>query len=319
MNLLTQLSPVDLPPALQPTHDGIATGLLALSHGIELSVRAAGPWGNEAAPVAVLLHGFPQAAFVWDDALSHLASLGVRAVAPNLRGYERSSAPADVSAYRAKHLVQDTAALMNLLSPNQPIAALVAHDWGGAVAWNLANQLPQRMQRLGIVNSPHPGTFLRELKSNPAQQAASQYMNLLALPNAADMLSANHHELMWQFMNGTAQNHQNPALGEKTKAQHQAVWAMGLQGGCNYYQASPLRPEPAVLNAIDLPASMLQVTVPTQVLWGLGDTALLPGLLDGLQTHVPDLKVTQVPNATHWIIQERPDLLRTWLTELLKP
>ncbi|MCP2937282.1 hypothetical protein NK983_31775, partial [Salmonella enterica subsp. enterica serovar Typhimurium] len=81
------------------------------------------------------------------------------------------------AAYRAKHLVRDLAALIAIESPGQPLACLVAHDWGGAVAWNLANQQPALMQRLAILNSPHPGTFLRELKSNPKQQAASAYMN----------------------------------------------------------------------------------------------------------------------------------------------
>ena len=153
-----------------------------LPHGITLSCRAAGQRGR---PVLMFLHGFPEAAFVWDGLLEHFALAengGYRCVAPNLRGFEQSTQPADVKEYRAKYLVQDIAALIQL--EGAPLECLVAHDWGGAVAWNMANQLPHLMKRLAIINSPHPGTFLRELQSNPKQQAASAYMNFLIRPDA---------------------------------------------------------------------------------------------------------------------------------------
>ena len=111
---------------------------LPLPHGITLSCRAAGTPG---APALVFLHGFPEAAFVWDDMLAHFAAQGFRCVAPNLRGYELSSAPTEVSAYKPRHLVQDVAALIDWASPGQPLACLVAHDWGGALAWNMANKM----------------------------------------------------------------------------------------------------------------------------------------------------------------------------------
>ena len=131
-------------------------------------------------PVLVFLHGFPEGAFVWDALLEHFSAPqngGYRCVAPNLRGFEKSSAPSEVSAYRPKFLVQDIAALVAIeTGGTQPLACLIAHDWGGAVAWNLANQLPELTRKLAIINSPHPGTFLRELKNSVAQQDASAYM-----------------------------------------------------------------------------------------------------------------------------------------------
>ena len=160
----------------------IETWLQPLPHGITLSCRAAGERGR---PVLLFLHGFPEAAFVWDELLLHFArpeNGGWRCVAPNLRGFERSSTPAEVAAYRPKHLVQDIAALIE--AEGGRLACLVAHDWGGAVAWSLANQRPQLTERLAIINSPHPGTFLRELRDNPAQQQASAYMNFLIRPDA---------------------------------------------------------------------------------------------------------------------------------------
>lgn len=272
-----------------------------LPHGITLSCRAAGPRG---APALVFLHGFPEAAFVWDELLETFAAKGFRCVAPNLRGYEKSDAPADVAAYRAKHLVQDIAALIQ--EEGAPIECLVAHDWGGAVAWNLANQLPQLIRRLAIVNSPHPGTFLRELRSNPKQQAASAYMNFLIRPDAEEILAQDDYRRLFGFFSngGSA-----PWLTDAVKAQYRAVWDESLRGGCNYYRASPLRPprpEDPGAAAITLPHEMLTVGVPTQVLWAMDDIALPPELVDGLDGYIADLELVKIEGASHWIVHERP-------------
>jgi epoxide hydrolase 4 len=293
--------------------------LLTLPHGITLSCRAAGHKGQ---PVMVFLHGFPEGAFVWDALLAHFAKLGYRCIAPNLRGFEKSSAPVDVSQYRAKYLVQDIAALIALESPGQPLACLVAHDWGGAVAWNLANQLPQLMQRLCIINSPHPGTFLRELRDSPAQQAASAYMNFLIRPDAEALLAQDDYRRLWEFFTQMfADGGGRGWLTDAVKAQYRAVWGHGLTGGCNYYRASPIRPPTASdpgAAAITLPRAMLTVNVPTQVIWGMQDIALPPALLDGLDDYLPNLQVHRVADATHWIIHEQPALVARVLTKFLQ-
>ncbi len=294
----------------------IDTHLQALPHGIHLSCRTAGERGR---PVLVFLHGFPEAAFVWDGLLAHFAGLGYRCVAPNLRGFERSSAPADPSAYRAKHLVQDIAALID--TEGGHLAALVAHDWGGAVAWSLANHRPELMDRLVILNSPHAGTFLRELQHNPAQQAASAYMNFLVRPDAEALLAEDDHRRLWAFFTNMFADRGDFAwLTEAVKDQYRAVWAHGLTGGCNYYRASPLRPprpEDPAAAAIHLPHDMLTIQVPTLVIWGLNDTALPPSLVDGLDDYVTDLTVVKVPDATHWIVHEQPDRVAGWITDFL--
>jgi len=125
----------------------------------------------------------------------------------------------------------------------EPLAALVAHDWGGAVAWNLANQQPQLLERLVIINSPHPGTFLRELQHSPEQQAASAYMNFLIRPDAEALLAANDYERLWKlFSNMGATTGRYAWLTEAARDRYRNVWNHGLTGGCNYYRASPLRP-----------------------------------------------------------------------------
>lgn len=216
----------------------ISNRTIPLSHGTTLHCRESGAAGR---PVLLFLHGFPEGAFIWDAMLSHFAlpeNGGYHCVAPYLRGFGESSSPAAVDAYRAKHLVQDLAALIEIVSPGQPLECLVAHDWGGAVAWNLANQQPQRMKRLAIVNSPHPGSFLRELQHNAAQQASSQYMHFLCRPDAEALLAENDFARLFAFFDNP-EGRTPQWLTDGVRAQYRALWQHGLTGACNYYRASP--------------------------------------------------------------------------------
>ena len=305
----------------------IETFQQTLPHGIHLSCRATGEPGR---PVLMFLHGFPEAAFVWDLLLEYFALPehgGYRCVAPNLRGYELSSAPQDVKAYRAKYLVQDIAALIGIVGAGSPIECLVAHDWGGAVAWNLANQMPELAKKLAIINSPHPGTFLRELKSNPKQQAASAYMNFLIRPDAETLLAEKDYARMWPFFTHSAAG--AAWLTEGVKNQYRQIWngpsgspaGAGLVGGCNYYRASPLRPprpeEPAAAS-VELPQTALTVDIPTLVLWGMDDIALPPELIVGLEQYISDLTLEKVEGASHWIVHEQPELVAERLASFLR-
>ena len=295
---------------------------LALPHGITLSCRASGDRGR---PVLMFLHGFPEGAFVWDAQLDYFSrpeNGGYRCIAPNLRGFERSSAPPEVSAYRPKLLVQDMAALIAIETGGGQLAALVAHDWGGAVGWNLANQMPQLMKQLVIINSPHPGIFLRELKSSPAQQAASAYMNFLIRPDAEQLLVQDDHRRLWEFLTAGNTGHQAPLwLTDDVKAQYREVWSAGLRGGCNLYRVSPLRParpEDPAAAAVDLPRDMLTISLPTLVIWAMDDIALPPALLDGLADYVDDLTVRTVPEASHWIVHEQPQKVTELIASFLR-
>ena len=278
-----------------------------LPSGIRLSCRAS---GSPAAPVLLFLHGFPEAAFIWDPLLEHFADR-YRCVAPNLRGYGESSAPTEVEAYRAKHLVADIAALIDQLGGQ--VEALVAHDWGGAVAWNIAAQQPQRLRRLVIVNSPHPATFLRGLQQDPEQQAASAYMNFLCRPDAEVLLAENDFARLWPFFtNMGAADPARPGGGWLTEAvrqQYREVWRAGLSGGCNYYRASPLRPPTtgdSTVMTIRFPPEAVTVRVPTLVVWAEDDIALPTSLLDGLDAFVPQMRLVRLADATHWVIHEQP-------------
>ena len=314
-----------------------------LPHGITLSCRSAGAKGR---PVLMFLHGFPEAAFVWDGLLAHFSQPengGYRCIAPNLRGFELSSAPKDVSAYRPKHLVQDIAALI-ALEGGQPqrwaapskasplggqrltrsqerggpqIDCLVAHDWGGAVAWNLAASQPQLIKQLAIINSPHPATFLRELQQSPSQQAASAYMNFLIRPDAEKLLADDDYKRLWRFFSDiSTPPNAGGWLTDAVKSQYREVWQHGLTGPLNFYRASPLRPGPDIANLV-IPRELLDVHLRTLVVWGMGDVALPPGLLDGLADFVPRMELERVEGASHWIIHEQPMLVAQHLERFL--
>lgn len=298
----------------------IQTFQRTLPHGITLSCRAAGQAGR---PLMLFLHGFPEGAFIWDALLEYFAQPehgGYRCVAPNLRGFEKSSAPPEVEAYRAHLLIKDILELAALESPDGRIDTLVAHDWGGAFGWGLANAQPAKLDRLVIINSPHPGTFLRELRDNPAQRDASAYMTFLARPDAERLLAENDYQRLWPFF--AAPPGVRPWLTEAVKAQYRGVWDAGLTGACNLYRVTPLKPAApgeAPRTFPDLPRERLTVDVPTLVLWAMDDVALLPGLIEGLEDYVPKLQLKKMPGATHWIVHEQPETVMREIEAFARP
>jgi pimeloyl-ACP methyl ester carboxylesterase len=264
------------------------------ANGLAFHVARAGE-----GPLMLFLHGFPEYWAMWQPMLEHFGARGWCAAAPDLRGYNLSEKPAAVEAYRAKHLIADVLALAAHYTKDKFV--LVAHDWGGAVAWGAAIAHPERLSKLVMLNSPHPYLFWRELCNNPAQQKASEYMRFFRLPKAERVLSENGYaRLLGAFSD----------LDEEARTALVEAWSQpgALTGGLNYYRASPMVPP----SADDPGAAKLQLKpgdftakVPTLVLWGERDTALLPGCVEGLDQVVPDLKLVRFPDASHWIARER--------------
>lgn len=257
-------------------------------------------------PLMLFVHGFPEFWYAWQAQLEEF-SPDHRTVAVDLRGHNLSGKPADVRAYRPKHLVADLRRLLGHLG-GRP-AVVVAHDWGGAAAWNLAAAHPECIEKLVIINAPHPVTFARALREDPAQQQASAYMNWLRRPGAAEKLLENDcARLTGMFSQSTA----DPRwLTPDLLARYREAWTWpgAMEASLNLYRATPLHPptpeEPGAA-ALDFRAEDFAVRVPTLVIWGERDTALLPGLLDGLEALVPRLTVKRIADASHWVIHERP-------------
>ena len=259
--------------------------------------------GAAGRPLMLFLHGFPEFWAAWRRPMAHFAARGWLCVAPDLRGYNLSDKPAGVDAYKAKHLMADVLALGAHYSKTKFV--LVAHDWGGAVAWAVAIAHADRLKRLVMINSPHPYLFWRELANNPAQQKASEYMNVFRLAKAERVLSENGYARLL-----AALGHLDAAW----RAELVQAWSQpgALTGGLNYYRASPLYPATADdpgAKKLQFKAADFMVRVPTLLIWGERDTALLTGCFEGLGDFVPDLTVVRAPDASHWIVHEKPDLV----------
>jgi pimeloyl-ACP methyl ester carboxylesterase len=189
--------------------------------------------------VILFVHGFPEFWYEWKDQLAEFGR-DHQAVAPDLRGYNLSSKPADVAEYQVALLVEDLRALAAHLGARR--FTLVGHDWGGVVAWAFAAAHPEMLDRLVIINAPHPTVFLRELRQNPAQQQASQYMLQFRSPAAESVLAANNYAALDAAVLG-----EGLKSGYFTEADHQAyleAWSQpgALTGGLNYYRAAQIGP-----------------------------------------------------------------------------
>lgn len=287
---------------------------VALSNGTLLHYASAGKKGS---PLILFVHGFPEFWYEWS---AQLAAFGEDyfAVAPDLRGFNLSSMPSDVSAYKAKYIVDDLRLLIKDLGYEKAI--IVAHDWGGAICWNLAIALPALVEKLVIINSPHPYLFAQALAQDASQQSSSEYMNWLRNDGSEQALAKDNFALIEGFFNGMGQA---PALwfDETTRGKYHDCWSRGLSGGVNYYRASPLHPPTATdkeTAKFSFKPDDFKVLVPTRVIWGENDKALPKTLLDGLDDFVADLKITRIVDGSHWVIHEQPDRINTLIRQFLK-
>jgi len=280
-------------------------------NGVRLHYAHAG-----SGPLILFLHGFPEFWYCWKRALEDFGRDHL-AVAPDMRGFNLSDRPADVKQYKARILIEDIRQLAAHLGQDKFV--LVAHDWGGAVAWSYAMAHAETLSKLVIVNSPHPVTFARELAHNPAQAAASQYMNLFRTDKAERVLSENNYA---RLANMTLEAWGRGAVDPAERAAYVEAWSQpgALTGSLNYYRASPLYPpigdDPGA-RALQLAPADFMVRVPTLVVWGMRDAALLPGNLDGLQECVPDLRIQRLPGASHWVMHEEPERLNQLIREFI--
>jgi len=276
-------------------------------------------------PLIVFLHGFPEFWYEWKNQLAEFGKDHL-AVAPDMRGYNLSDKPNSEEQYRMSYLVDDVLSLANHFSPGKKFV-LVGHDWGGAVAWAFAIAHPERLDKLAIVNAPHPGVFGRLLASDPKQQQASQYMLMFRSPQAEQTLSANNYTPLVNAVLGSGL--QNGVFTDEDKQAYIKAWSEpgALTGGLNYYRANAVGPPPSGQTPASTPASSgnfgadpsrLMVKVPTLVIWGEKDTALLTGNLDGLDQFVPQLTIKRIPEGTHWVIHEKPTEVNGYIREFIR-
>lgn len=270
-----------------------------------------------AGDLVLFMHGFPEFWYAWKDQLTELGR-NYLAVAPDLRGFGQSEKPVAVEDYRAANVIEDIRALAAKLNGGKPFV-LVGHDWGGAIAWGFAMKYPKLLSKLIIINAPHPIVFARELRENRAQQQASGYMLFFRSSQAEATLSANDYAPLIGFFGGLKAKGKFSADDET--AYREAYRRPGaLTGGLNYYRASRIGPpSPGTQDTLVTGTSLgdFSVKVPTLVIWGEKDEALLTGNLIGLDAFVPDLTIHRIPEGTHWVVHEFPDQISKLIREFM--
>lgn len=297
-----------------PHPDDFPLTRVTLSTGVTLDTVDIGP---RDAPVLLFLHGFPESHRTWREQLPHFAETH-RVIAPDQRGYRGSSKPTDVADYAPERIVADAFALMDALGVGR--FTVVGHDWGGAVTWGVALANPERVERLVILNAPHPAPFQRALFDDMEQRASSQYIT--AFRDTSMDATIREQGLVPILLKAVSWD-RSPALSDDERARMLADWSDGEAAIAmlNWYRATsivvppmegPEPPRPAFLSAPFPP-----VTVPTVVIWATDDRALRPSLLDGLDELVNDLTVVKVPGCGHFVPWEAPGAvnraIREWL------
>ena len=279
----------------------------AVSGDVRIHYAVTGP---KDAPLVVFLHGFPDFWYSWREQMAALRDR-FQVAALDLRGYNRSDKPEGVANYAMPHLVADVAAV--IAAEKREHAVVVGHDWGGAVAWNVAMTRPELVRLLVILNLPHPRGLFRELTTNAAQRRNSQYAFNFQQPDAHKTLTAQ----------GLAFWVRDPEAKKRYVA---AFEQSDFEAMLNYYKANyPRPPEPAAegtapttagtgLAAPDMP----NVRCPVLMFHGLDDTALLPGALAGTWNWVDaDLTLVTIPGADHFVQQDASDLVSTTMRDWL--
>ena len=274
------------------------------ANGIDLHLRA---MGEPEAPLVLFLHGFPEFSGAWDEVLPAFAD-SFHAVAPDQRGYARSSKPEGLEAYRVKQLVRDVLGLGEHLSAARPFV-LVGHDWGASVAYATAMAAPQRIAKLIIINGVHPGPFQRALVEDEAQRQASTYMHFLRSPEAEERLCANNFEKLLGML---VRFGPQPWLTPERRAAYLEAWSPlgALTGMLNWYRASPLlvpKPGEAVdpTATIKLDPARFRVRMPHLLIWGMDDRALLPVSRAALPEYCDHLIVHEIAGADHWVVHQK--------------
>lgn len=264
--------------------------------------------GEPGRPLLLLLHGFPEYSGAWEEVMARLADR-FHLVAPDQRGYGRSSKPEAVADYAAGKLAGDAAAILAAFAPKA--RAVVGHDWGASVAYALAFARPDLMDRLVILNGAHPIPFQRALAAGGAQSRASQYFHYLRAEGAEEKLAANGFAKLERLF---AEGMDLSWLSGARRDAYRAAWGEpgALRGMLNWYRATPLLvADPgapiAAERLVPFNPERLRVRPPHLLIWGEGDTALLPAATEGLEDLCDNLVRAPIAGADHWLHHQKPD------------
>lgn len=267
----------------------------------------------------LFLHGSPEYWGVWKPLMKEF-SKDHQVIAPDMRGYNLTSHPTDAAQYSIQHLVGDVRALAEHLGLRR--FTLVGHDWGALIAWAFTIHHPEYVRRLVSLSMTHPALFDRELRENPEQQQVSQYMLLYQSPDAGTQLAGDDFAFQRQAVLEDARQYGSPLTEEDIEEWFQSWKEAGLTGSFNYYRAMKLGPPnegfPGGSTILEgVPPEKWKVNVPVLVMLGVGDIYVLRSGLDGLEKLAPDFTVHEIPDANHWFIVQKPDIVGRHMREFM--
>lgn len=264
------------------------------TNGIQLHVIQAGP--KSGVPI-MLLHGFPEFWRSWVKQLPALTQAGCRVIVPDQRGYNLSDKPREIKNYRIDELTNDILGLIDAL--NYEKVNLVGHDWGGIVAWSLANRHPDRLHRLGILNAPHPLVMRRFLQRDFEQMRRSLYAFFFQLPWLPErFMSADHWRGAVRALRGSGKIH---TFTNEDIEKYKEAWSQpdAMNAMLNWYRAAARYPR-------QIPSEM-HIRVPTLILWGVKDVALSHRMARPSLDYCEEGNLIFFPDATHWVQHEEAD------------
>ena len=273
---------------------------------------------GEGKPI-LFMHGFPQFWFLWRHQLDSLGD-DHAVYAPDMRGYNLSDKPQEVEAYRMRNMLGDIKGLVEELG----IApfTLVGHDWGGIVSWAFALKYPELLEHFVIIDSPPPFTWNRDLRESPKQREAVNYMLELSKPSPGpeELVAANDFAMLDAMLERIGSS--DARLSDEERAAYHEAWSQpgAIQGGLNYYRAARMGEQVAaggVPEEYEAKIKAMRLEVPTLVIWGERDPALLVGLTRGLEEWIPDMRLEVLPGAGHWVPYEQPDEVNRLIREFV--
>jgi pimeloyl-ACP methyl ester carboxylesterase len=279
------------------------------ANGLKFETIVAGAGGSK---FALLLHGFPESNISWRFQVPLLVSLGYEVWAPNLRGYGHSSRPLGIEAYQLRHLIADVAGLIDVGAIGRPVM-LIAHDWGAIIAWAFAADQVRPLDKLVIMNVPHPARMGEGLRTW-AQIKKSWYVYFFQLPWLPETLMGQRDAAVIKrvfYDMAVDKSNFTPDILEAYRAN--AALPGALTAMINYYRAATRGTDFARYRREIVQA----IKTPTLMIWGEADTALGVELTDNYEGLVTDLTLKRLPQVSHWVQQEAPDkvnaILESWL------
>ncbi|MDZ8050864.1 MAG: alpha/beta fold hydrolase [Aulosira sp. ZfuVER01] len=282
---------------IQPswTHEYITT------NGVKLHYVTQGE-----GPLMLMLHGFPEFWYSWRHQIPEFAKY-FKVVALDLRGYNDSDKPKEKSAYVMDEFVKDIEGVIKGLGYDQCV--LVGHDWGGAIAWNFAYTHPDMLERLIILNLPHPAKFTQGLRT-PQQLLRSSYIFFFQLPWLPELvIKRSDYAAVEKAFKGMAVDKNSFTPADIDAFKNAAAKTGALTAMLNYYRN--------IFRQRILKTNWGILQVPTLMIWGENDTALGKELSYDTEAYVKNFQIKYIPNCSHWVQQEKPDLVNQYMRDFL--